>query len=260
MKFYLFHMFLSDLEYSEKEVSCSEFGNGWKLHELVVRDCWITLKWLEHWLPFNQKMIHQILHENFGQRRSLWSLFHMMSLMSSLCHDDFIMASDGMMEISHPPYSVKDWTGKVNAAPLDVVSDYFVQLLEMCKKWVAVKEIIVKRIKQFSSDFMCVCNHSISPGTVLFDHILWCWQGQQPYQRHRKNGTCCLYKLKANVAGVHIHIYIHAWVRTYMRACVHTYIIHTCMCACVRAYIHTYINSYIYTYIHTWINNCVIKW
>jgi hypothetical protein len=100
----------------------------------------------------------------------------MMSLMSSLCHDDFIMANDSVMEISHPPYSVKnfekDRTAEVNAVPLDVFNDYFMQLLEMCKKWVAVKEIIVKRIKQFSSDFMCVCSHSISPGTVLFDHIL----------------------------------------------------------------------------------------
>jgi len=126
----------------------------------VVRDCWIALKLLEHWLPFNQKIIHHILHESFGQRRSLWSLFHMTSLMSSLCHDDFIMANDTVMETSHPPYSVKnfekDWTVRVNAVPLNVFSGYFVWLLEMCKKWVAVKEIIVKRIKQFSSDFMCV--------------------------------------------------------------------------------------------------------
>jgi len=184
---------------------------------------------LEHWLPFNQKIIHQILHENFGQRRSLWSLFHMMSLISWLCHDDFIMANDSVMEISHPPYSVKnfekDWTAKVNAVPLDVFSDYFVQLLEMCKKWVAVKEIIVKIIKQFSLAFMCVCSHSINPETVLFDHILWYWQGQQPHQRHRKNGTCCLYKLKVNVAGIHTYIH-HAYVH-----------------ACVRMYIHTYIQE-----------------
>lgn len=87
------------------------------------------------------------------------------------------MASDSVMEISPPPYPVKnfekDWTAKVNAVPLDVFSNCFVQLLEMCKKWLAVKEIIVKRIKQFSSDFMCVCSDSINPGTVLFDHILW---------------------------------------------------------------------------------------
>ena len=114
----------------------------------MVRDCWIALKLLVHWLPFNRKIIHQILHENFGQRRSLWILFCMTSLMSSLCYDDFIMANDSVMEISHPPYSVKnfekDWTAKLNAVPLDVFSDYFVQLLEMCKKWVAVEGIIVK--------------------------------------------------------------------------------------------------------------------
>jgi len=71
-----------------------------------------------------------------------------------------ILANDSVMKISHPPFSVKnfeDWTGKVNAVPLDVFSDCFVQLLEMCKKWVAVKEIVVKRIKQFSYDFTCVC-------------------------------------------------------------------------------------------------------
>jgi len=106
----------------------------------------------------------------------------------------------------------EDWTAKVNAVPLDVFSDYFVQLLKMCKKWIAVKEVIVKRIKQFSFDFMCVCSHSINPGTVLFDHILWYWQGQQPYQRQRKNGACCLCKLKVNVAGIHIHTCIHTWI------------------------------------------------
>jgi hypothetical protein len=87
-----------------------------------------------------------------------------------------------------------------------------------------------------------VCARNINPGSVLFDHILWYWQGQQPYQRQRKNGTCCLCKLKVNIAGIHIHIYIH-----------------TCMCACIHTYIHTYLHThthahartYVCTYIHT---------
>jgi hypothetical protein len=44
---------------------------------------------------------------------------------------------------------------------LDVFRDYFVQLLEICEKWVTFKEIVVKRIKQFSSGFMCVLIASI---------------------------------------------------------------------------------------------------
>ena len=78
-------------------------------------------------------------------------MFHMLSLMSSLCNDEFFMANDGVMDIRHPPYSVnnvkKDRTAEVNAFRLDVFRDCFVQLLEMYKKWIAVKEIIVKENK-----------------------------------------------------------------------------------------------------------------
>jgi hypothetical protein len=114
----------------------------WKWLKISWTECWMILE-LEDWLPFNQKMIHGIFLEKFGQRRSLWSLLCVMSLMSSLCQDEFFMANNSVMEISHPPYSVKnvekDWTAKINAVSLDVFSDDFVQLLEMCKKWIAVK-------------------------------------------------------------------------------------------------------------------------
>jgi hypothetical protein len=95
--------------------------------------------------------------------------------MSSLCHDDFIMTNDSVMEISHPPYSVKnfekDWTAKVNAVPLDVFRDYFVQLLEMCEKWFYIQGDCCEKNKTIFF-WLYVCAHSINPGTVLFDHIL----------------------------------------------------------------------------------------
>jgi hypothetical protein len=48
---------------------------GAKVHELVVRDCQITLK-LEDKIYINQKIICQVLHKDLGMRKTAQFLPH----------------------------------------------------------------------------------------------------------------------------------------------------------------------------------------
>jgi hypothetical protein len=146
-------------------------------------------------------MIHQILDENFGQRRYLWSLFLIISLMSSFCRDsECFMASDSVVQISEPPYSVtnikKDWTAKVNAVLMDVFNDCFVQLLEICQMCVAVKEIIVKESKTILFWFyVCLFLKHQSWNCIVWPHTTVKTRKATMLQT-KKEWYFCLCKLK----------------------------------------------------------------
>jgi hypothetical protein len=57
-----------------------------EVHELVVRDCQITLK-VEDKMYINQEIICQVLHKDLGMRKTARSFFNTSSQMSSFCHD-----------------------------------------------------------------------------------------------------------------------------------------------------------------------------
>jgi len=57
-----------------------------QVHELVVKDCHITLK-VEDKMYINQEIICQVLHKDLGIRKTAQSFFHTSSQMSSFWHD-----------------------------------------------------------------------------------------------------------------------------------------------------------------------------
>jgi hypothetical protein len=56
---------------------------------------------------------------------------------------------------------------------LDAFDDCFLQLLEKCRQFTAVKAITLKKIKMFASFFMCTCSYRNNPRTLFFDNVLF---------------------------------------------------------------------------------------